>query len=340
MKRSLVLIAALTMGLGACEFIGTVLGALSDLSLLGVSPAAGFSQANSPDRGKLRIAVGAVNDSFVPVLPKAKDLKVKTASGEEVPVEETEEVEGHEKGSFVLLVDGSYSTSWTDPDRVRVEAVRALADQLSACGNGWEQALMEFGVLNGTNGFDVTAVRARYTDDADAIDAAADDLGSWEETPLWDSTYEVLEDLAAEYDTSFSGDTKKAGMGIVVLSDGADTVSRHSRADVVTRANELGIRVHTVGFGPAADGDLAQDEAAIEGLRRMADETGGYYGYVSTVDELPALAEAVASAQCGGHTQLVVTWPEAEPDQTYDGSIVYKDNDAIAVPFRFTSPGR
>ena len=335
MKRSVLLLTTATIGLAGCEVIGGLLASLSELTLLGVVPAAGFADANSPDRGQVRIAVGGANDNFVPVAPAADQLRVETEDGEQVPVETSEEVEGHEEGSFVMLVDVSGSVLGTDPDRVRVEAVKRMSEELSICGPGWEQALMEFGVYNPTNGFQHTAVRAKYTTDPAEIASAAEDLGAFDLTPLWDSTYEVLESLADQFDSSFNG-ANKAGMGIVVLSDGADSGSRRSRGEVADLANQLGVRIHPVGFGPAADGDAYVDVNAVEGLRRVAEATGGYYGYVDSMAGLPDLARAIAMAQCGGHTQLVVTWPDASRGPKR-GRVFYKENDALAVPFQFTA---
>ena len=338
MKRPIVWVTALTLGLAGCDVLSAVLGALSDLTLLGVTPAEGFSDAASPDRGKVRIAVGALDDNFIPVLPAAQQLRVQTDAGEDVEVEETEEVPGHDRGSFILLVDGSGSVLATDPDRVRVEAVRVMADKLASCGEGWEQSLMEFGVYQPTGGFAVTAQRADWTTDPAAIGEAAESLDAADLTPLWDAIIEVLDELERHHDRAFDGDRDGAGVGLVVLSDGDDTASTQNRAAVVARAEALDVRLHMVGFGPAADGDQAVDPAAVESLRRIADATGGYYGYVSNVDELPALAESIALAQCGGHTQLVVTWPESDAGEEYGGRIVHRDNDALAVPFSFTAP--
>ena len=130
-------------------------------------------------------------------------------------------------------------------------------------------------------------------------------------------------------------------MGIVVLSDGADLGAGRSVEQLIEHAKGLDIRVHTVGFGNAADGNDTQDRNAVEDLQRLALETGGYYGFVNDLSQLPDLGESIAYAQCGGHSQLVVTWPEdAEEGREYDGRIVYEENEAIQVPFTFTGPRR
>lgn len=334
----------LTTGVAGCELIDTILDAISDLSLLGVMPDPEFSVPDSKNNGKVRIAIGAVDDSFVPIKPAVKKIRIETDEGEEVPVDEVEEVEGDEFGHFAILVDGSGSVEAppgacdgcpSDPNRIRVEAVQELADALGACGPDWNQSLFEFGLYNISNGFDYTYRHTNWTTDSDEVVDAANNLGSEGGTFIWDSTWEVLDKLSSAH----SNDGGEGGIGIVVLSDGADLGYGRTVDQLIGHANELGVRVHTVGFGNAADGNDFQDRNAVEDLQRLALETGGYYGFVSDVKELPDLGEAIAYAQCGGHSQLVVTWPEeAEEGREYDGRIVYEDNEAIQAPFTFTGP--
>ncbi len=341
MRREVLILGALTTGFAGCELVSSILDAISDLSLLGVMPDPDFAKEGSENAGKVRIAIGAVDDSFIPIKPSVKKLRIETAEGEEVPVDEVEEVEGDDLGYFAILVDGSGSVENygctgcpSDPNRIRIEAVQQLSESLSACGPDWQQGLFEFGLYAVSNGFDYTYQHTSWTTDADEIVAAADHLGSEGGTFVWDSTWEVLDKLTKAHDN----DGGEGGVGIVVLSDGADLGYGHNVNQLIAHANEIGVRVHTVGFGVAADGSEFQDRNAVEDLSRLALETGGSYGYVSDVSQLPDLAEAIAYAQCGGHSQLVVTWPEHEEGEAYDGTVVYTENEAIQVPFRFTGP--
>ncbi len=346
MRRELLLLGALTTGVAGCELVSTLLDAISDLSLLGVMPDPDFSEPDSPNNGKVRIAIGAIDDSFVPIQPAANNLRVETGDGEEVPIEEVEEIEGDDFGHFAILVDGSGSVEApvgacdgcpSDPNRIRVEAVQELADSLSACGPDWNQGLFEFGLYSISSGFDYTYRHTDWTTDADEVVSAANNLGAEGGTFIWDSTWEVLDQLTKAHDRD-GGD---GGVGIVVISDGADLGYGRTVDQLIAHANELGVRVHTVGFGNAADGNEFQDRNAVEELSRLAQGTGGYYGFVADVNQLPELGEAIAYAQCGGHSQLVVTWPEeAEEGQEYDGRIVYEENEAIRAPFTFTGPRR
>jgi len=331
--------------LAGCGLVGSLLGALGDLTVLGAMPSPDFSNPDSPDQGRVDIVVGAKDDGFLPVKPFVRDLRIETADGEKVPVDDSESVDGHDEGSLALLVDGSSSNESggclgcpSDPDRVRVEAVALLAEALADCGDGWQQALLEFGTVP-SSGFDELTVHADFTDDPAALGDAAEALGSSGATPLWDATLEALDLLQSSHQSTFT-DPDDVGIGLVVLSDGADTASFSTRDDVVAEATALGVRIHTIGYGAAADADTERDEDAIEGMRQLAAETGGAYGYASSIDDLPRIAEDLAAAQCGGQTRLVVTWPDAEPDTRYDGRVVYKENEAIKAPFSFRSPPR
>jgi len=331
------------LGLTGCELIASVLGAIGDLTVLGAMPRADFAEPTSPDQGKVDLMVGARDDGFLPVRPFVRDLRVETADGEEVPVDDSETYDGHDEGSLALLVDGSGSNESggclgcpSDPDRVRVEAVSLLAGALADCGDGWQQALLEFGALPSPD-YDELKVHADFTLDASTLGDAAEGLGSSGVTPLWDATLEALALLDTRHRRTFS-DTDGVGIGLIVLSDGADTVSSASRADVVDEAQRLGVRVHTIGYGPAADADTDRDEEAIDSMRELARQTGGAYGYASTIDDLPGIAEDLAAAQCGGQTRLTVTWPASDPDTRYDGRLVYRDNESIQAPFSFRSP--
>ncbi|HHO53111.1 MAG TPA: VWA domain-containing protein [Deltaproteobacteria bacterium] len=349
MRRStMVLGLGLALGLAGCDAVSQLLATLADLDLLGIIPAEGFSDPASEDYGKVKLALGASDDQQIPVTPPGDLIEVVPDDGQEVEEGDWEEVPGHAEGSFVLLVDGSASMEATDqclgcptdPGRLRVEAAKALAEELARCGDTqWRMALMEFG-SNGTSpGMEDTQLLSEWTTDPAEVSSAADTLGSYEGTPLWDGTYEALVALDGDAATSFSEkDPTEIGRGIVVMSDGADTTSDRLPTVVVELALEMQIPVNTIGFGPASDVGDEIDASAVDDLRRLASETGGYYGYVDSVDDLPALAKAIASAQCGGHTELFATFSEpAASGEEVRGEIRLKDS-PLGVPFGFRAP--
>ncbi len=178
-----------------------------------------------------------------------------------------------------------------------------------------------------------------WSDDPDLLVDAADLLGSYSGTPLWDGTWEVLEELDEVAQGEFAEEKGTFGRGIVVMSDGEDTQSEKTLNQVIQRALELGIPVNTIGFGPASDSvDGYVNNRAVDGLRRLADETGGYYGYVDSLDDLPSLTTAIAGAQCGGHTELEATFTEPAPSgEKVKGQVKLKGT-PIGVPFTFRAP--
>jgi hypothetical protein len=357
--RTALAITTLGLGLAGCGVLDALLK-LSDLSLLGVTPAAGFADVGGSDAGKATIAVGAEDKGGLPIIPPLSLLEVEDEDGNPVDIEEGEEVPGHLAGSMVLLVDGSGSMENTSPDcadcptdpsRHRVQAAKELSKKLQACGPDWRQSLMEFTTEASDPQLSSTRVLADFGAEPDEVGAAADGLSSYGGTPIWDSTYEVIGLLAGDASEAFAaseaGELDSAspgvdewGTGLVVISDGTDTSSVTSLDQLIQRANEAGIAVHTIGLGPASDSveEYGTEPAAIEDLRRLAKETGGYYGFVSSPDELPGLAESIAKASCGGYQELTVRFAEPKASgERVNGKLKLANTD-LAVPFTFTAP--
>ncbi len=339
------------LAVGGCEVITQALALLSEIELLGVVPAQGFSDPGSPEYGKVKFAIGGRDDLGQALAPVADEIDVVADDGQDVEETAGEEIEGHEAGSFLFLVDASGSTEAdttcegcpTDPNRLRVEATKAVAEELGNCGGGWRMSLMEFGGYP-SSGYSVTNLLADWTTDDDAVEAAADSLGSYATTPLWDSLHETLDALAADAPTDAttfdSGiDTSDWGRGLVVVSDGEDNVSTHSLDEVVAKAVSLGIPVHAIGFGPASDSVDSPNETAVEALQRLAGETGGTYGFVSAVEDLPALTTAIGGAMCGGYTEVEGTFDAPPPSgDAVTGQLRLRSAPSISVPFTFRAP--
>lgn len=130
------------------------------------------------------------------------------------------------------------------------------------------------------------------------------------------------------------------GRSLVVISDGADTSSWKSIDEVIQKANRAGINVHAIGLGPASDADteFGAEPEAIADLRRLALETGGTYGYVSSADQLPTQADAIAKAVCGGYTEVTAHFanPPAAGERV-NGRVNLIGTD-FGVPWTFTAP--
>jgi len=322
---------------------------LDALSLLGVMPKAGFSRVDGADFGKVVFAVGAEDDQGFSLAPPVSLLEFRDESGQLLNVHEEQEIPGADAGSFALLVDGSMSMLDTDPDRFRVDAASMVASRLEACSDHWDQALMEFNTMSSGGGMSNGRVLAPFGSDAKSIAEEAQRLDADGMTPLWDATHEVivrLDDHSVEHEeTVLSAELEGPGAAtygraLVVISDGADTASRKNLSRVVERANEAGIAVHAIGVGPASDAvdELWREDDAVEGLRKLALETGGTYGYVSSADELPAQADAIAKAVCGGYTQMTVEFEDPPERGERVNGFVNLAGTPIGLPYTFTAP--
>ena len=328
------------MTAGSATAVGgcALLAGLIELLLLGAMPTSGFSDPGSADYGRVSIAVSADDaDDSSPASLVAEVLEVEADDGSDVFIEDVRDVDGHDRGSLVILVDGSGSVLDTDPHRGRVLAATELARTLHEYGPEWRVSLMEFSNGSPTAGFDDTHVLAEFTTQTSAIEDAAPQLGAAGGTPLWDATAEVLGVLAADASASFVG-SDNAGVGLVVMSDGADTESRNSLTDVVALAEQHGIAVHTIGFGPASDAASSRSSADVEDVRRLASETGGFYGYVADADSLPQLCGDIAKSLVAGYQQLDVRFDKPPTQGQRVGGKVKVAGTDIGVPFDFQAP--
>lgn len=364
-RTSLALALTASMGVSGCAMLAQLLD-FDDLSILGTMPKAGFSQASSMEFGEVVFALGSETKDGLSIAPPLSLLTFQDEDGNEIEVEEGEEVPGHDAGTFVLLVDGSTSMLDTDPARHRVNAAQEVASALGQCSDHWDQALLEFTTEAYGGAYEHSRMLSGFGSDPGKIAEDAGALQANGGTPLWDATSEViagltdhaddheaeLESLSEEGAPDGAGDSGEApvpdgpvyeryGRSLVVISDGADTASwSHSLESVIRQANEVGIQVHAIGLGPASDAEteMFADPQAIEDLRRLALETGGTYGYVSSPDQLPKQADAIAKAICGGYTELTVRFEDPKPSGERVNGKVSLLNTGIGVPFTFTAP--
>lgn len=355
------LFAVGALALTGCELVEDVIGAVLDienLAVLGVMPAQGFSDPSSPDHGKVTLAMGGEDRDGNPVRPGSDLIVIEDDKGEEIPVEGGEELPGFGQGSFALLVDGSGSLESsdpscegcpTDPTRARVEAAQTLTRSLAACGPDWRQALMEFTTEAADPEFKWTRTLAGFDSTADDVFNAAPALSSDGGTPLWDATSEVLASLVDDSVKQFASppskgepevDPNEYGVGLVVISDGADTGSNVSLDQLIAQALDAGVPIHVIGLGPASDAveEFSAEPQAIADLRRLATETGGYYGYVADAEELPELTSQIANATCGGYTEVYARFDETGASGERKWGAVRLRNTPLSIPFTFTVP--
>lgn len=109
--------------------------------------------------------------------------------------------------------------------------------------------------------------------------SAIDEISAGGDTAMYDALVSSVNML-----NSVSG--RKA---ILVYTDGLDNRSSASLDTVISEIGKGGLTISTVGFGDV-NKDLGSQESLDEGsLKRLAQESGGRYGFAANRDELSAL---------------------------------------------------
>lgn len=98
-----------------------------------------------------------------------------------------------------------------------------------------------------------------------------------------------------------SGVPSNLQKSIVVFSDGVDVVSPLNPPDIIRRAQEMNVRVHTVMIGP-------ERVETRRNLKRISDLTGGQYFVLTSLPDLDPLWESIATER----RQRVVTYQMAQ----------------------------
>ncbi|MCZ6506944.1 MAG: VWA domain-containing protein, partial [Acidobacteria bacterium] len=125
---------------------------------------------------------------------------------------------------------------------------------------------------------DQAQVKVPFSSDLELLAAGLDDLEAEGETTLYDSLA-----FSLYYFGGLEG--KRA---IVVLSDGADSMSRFSLAEVIEFAQRLGVAVYAIGVTSGR-----RDFESESGLRRLATETGGSSFFIERARELESAYERI-----------------------------------------------
>ena len=128
-------------------------------------------------------------------------------------------------------------------------------------------------------------------------------------TPLWDAVDIAMDTLQDQ-----------AGRRVVlVFSDGKDSQSRRSLKDNMRRAEQQEFMIYAIGCWGADGGGRMPGPAKIEnpddGLRKIADQTGGGYTELQWTDDLNASFQRVAEEL---HSQYVLGFtPEKVDGKTH-----------------------
>jgi len=213
------------------------------------------------------------------------------------------------EGEFgvVLVIDASNSMRGTAIAGA-VEAARAFAEQRSP------NQLVAILVFNSAS-----SVLVPFTTDQDQIEAAlAQPPALARETHVYDAVDAALALLR---------EAEIAAGSVVVLSDGADTGSTVSRADVARRARADGVRVFAVGLR-----SRGFDLAALE---QLAGDAGGTYTEALSSDDLAVVFDELGAKLASEY--LVRYRSASTPDREVHVAVRVSGVDGIATS-AYTSP--
>ena len=330
---------ALSLSLLGCEVVSKLVDT-GELFSLGVIPAQGFADVNSPNYGAVKIFLGKDGgmNSALGMLEIESDSSV-------VTLEEVDDIKGNQQGDLLVLVDGSGSLEQigceicpSDPLRYRVAAVKELTQSLHDCAADWRIGLMEFGP-RASDEFSRTYVLTDYTVKTEAILESADGLTSEGGTPLWDSLVETLHSMDDSIQENYSTlSLDQFGKGIIIVSDGKDTESYSVVEDVIDLASELQIPISAVGLGGSSDVSDGFSVSAVDELRDLAEKTGGFYASVSSPIELPELSSKIASAYCGGYSEAHARFLTPPVSGEIVSGVIRLKNSGFSTPFSFRAP--
>jgi Ca-activated chloride channel family protein len=208
-----------------------------------------------------------------------------------------------EQATVVVAVDTSLSMLAEDVSPNRIEAAKAAAmefvQQLPPTLN---VGLVDF------NG--VVRVRVSPTRERDSILAAIDGLQTDQGTAIGDALVTSVDLLANVPREDASGEVVPAR--IVLMSDGKTTVGRPDEEGIAA-AVDMGIPVSTIAFG-TDDATVTLGDSVTpvpierEGLRAIADQTGGTFFEAGSAQDLRAVYADIGSAIGYETQQREVGW--------------------------------
>ena len=291
--------------------------ALRHVVVLALLVVAGLLPAAAGAEGELRLTEAGdarfPDRSYVLSLPVGMSLdetRVRILENGE-PVDQLSVVPAGEaaEGEFgvVLVIDASKSMSGAAIAGA-VEAARAFAEQRSP------NQLVAILVFNSTS-----SVLLPFTTDQEEIEAAlARPPALARGTHVYDAVDAALGLLR---------EAEIAAGSVVVLSDGADTGSAASRADVAARARADGVRVFSVGLrSPGFD---------FAALEQLADGAGGTYTEAASSDDLARVFDELGAKLASEY--LVRYRSAAKPDSDVHVAVRVSGVEGIATNL-YTSP--
>ncbi len=143
----------------------------------------------------------------------------------------------------------------------------------------------------------VVSVQQQMTTDTSLLFNAVDVLPANGATAVWDGIMRGLDEV------STSGSNQKRA--VLVLTDGGDNSSTTQPSQIIARANQLGIRVFTVGLGSAINSTE---------LQLIAQLTGGLYFQTPNASQLLQIFTDIASFIGRSYDEHTITFRTPDPN--------------------------
>lgn len=256
--------------------------------------------------------VGALDGHGGFAMPEPKNIQVtcEQPAAACAPVDDGVRRSGSGRGLLAIVLDDSGSNDAypsdcpgcpTDPDGLRVDAIRVLLHRVLGRAPGWRIALFDFG--NDTTGRnEAAAMLAGYSSYEADFSPALGKIEAGGGTYIYASIVDVLPTLLGEQAAAKGDGGTLPPARILLMSDGQDT-SSDSLQDAIAAAQDAGVIIDTIGYGQRSDaGTVVLTAKASRDLRNIAYGTGGLCSIVST-DELPALLARIGELYVAGYAE-------------------------------------
>jgi len=246
-------------------------------------------------------------------------------------------VEGIAKNAFKIFEDGQLVevAGFADPSTPRPLTTVLVLDRSGS--------MAKYGKIEGLRTAASMYVRSMKEMDQTSVIGFSDSVQEIQPlTSRKDLLNGALESLSAGGGTAFYDAVHKAikvasdvkGRKVVLaITDGMDNKSSKSIGKPVELAKQYGIPIYTIGLGAKATGTSGEEGIYEEGLRNLAEQTGGLYFYAPSAAELAGIYEQLSRRFQSGYELAYITPRQIEDGTTRTVSVTasLKDNSLTAT---------
>jgi VWFA-related protein len=226
-----------------------------------------ITQVDNSSFPKVTVYVSVTNSAGEPVSINPSQLEIRE-NGKVIPFNDVETVGQVGPLTTLLVMDVSGSMEKGG----KIESARTVAKEyINQMRDGDQAGIILFNTMVRTTQV-IKGSKADLTSAVDLITPGGD-------TAMYDALLKAVEQL-----NSVTG--RKA---ILVYTDGLDNRSTATAETVLSAIGKGGLTISTVGFGDASQELNSQGSLDEAALKKLAERSGGRYGYAENRDELSAL---------------------------------------------------